>query len=354
MEALLVKYGGGVKALERGQKIQGKIISKSSKRLVLNINRKSEGLVAEKAFNEARDYIKGLKVGDKITTSVIIPETTDGYTILSLREAKQDAAWEKLLKTRKEKGQIIVLGKSVTSAGAIVEFEGLIGFIPNSQLGKEVLKNPKELIGEHFKAKILEADRDNKKIVLSEKEVSEAEDIKLIKKAIKKIKEGEIYQGRISAVMDFGCFISILVAVDKKSKISVEGLVHISELSWDKIEDIREVYKEGDKVKVKVIGKDKGKLALSTKQAQEDPWDKIEKKYKVDSKKKGKVIRHSDFGVFVRLEPGVEGLVHITKIPPGTKIERGQEVNVYVEEVDRKNRRLSLGLVLTAKPVGYK
>jgi small subunit ribosomal protein S1 len=134
----------------------------------------------------------------------------------------------------------------------------------------------------------------------------------------------------------------------------LEGLVHISELSWDKIGKPEEIVSVGDNVKVKVIGKKNGKLALSIKQTQKDPWEEAEKRYPKDKKVEGKVVRVSDFGMFVSLEPGVEGLVHITKIPPTKKFEVGDDVNVVIEEIDSKAKKLSLGLVLTAKPVGYK
>ena len=163
------------------------------------------------------------------------------------------------------------------------------------------------------------------------------------------MKEGEVYEGVVTTVSDFGCFVEI-----RENKVAVEGLVHISELSWEKVDKTSDVVSEGDRIKVKVIGKKGGKLSLSMKQAQEDPWDEAEKKYKKDAKVKAKVVRTSDFGVFARLEPGIEGLIHLTKIPPGKRFEKGQEVNVYVEEVDAKSRKVSLGLVLTTKPVGYK
>lgn len=360
MDELLSLYGENLAPLERGQKIKGIVIDKTLKTLVLDINRKSEGLVAEKAFNEARDYIKDLEVGDEVTASVIIPETPEGYTILSLRQAKEDASWEKVLEAFKNGKPLVAYGKSLVTSGITADVEDLPAFIPNSQVGKEASKNPKDLLDDHFKVKVIEADRDSGKIVLSEKEISDAEDIKLVKKAIEGISVGDVYDAQVSAVLDFGCFVEIPITVEKQ-KTGVEGLVHISELSWEKVYNIKDAIKEGDNVKVKVLGIEDSvrlgqpsKLSLSMKQAQKDPWSDIEKRYKVDSKKKGTVVRVSDFGVFVRLEPGIEGLVHITKIPPGTRLEKDKEVNVYVEEVDQKNRKISLGLVLTAKPLGYK
>lgn len=231
---------------------------------------------------------------------------------------------------------------------------GLPGFIPTSQLGKKASNNPQALIGTRFEAMVIDADRYDNKIVLSERGVSEADEIKLAKVALKKISDGEVYTGKVTKIYSFGAFVQIQVAVKKNQMVSVDGLVHISELSWEKVADPREVVTEGDSVKVKVIGKKDDKLSLSIKQAKKDPWENAVKKYKKDKKVKGKVVRSSDYGVFVQLEPGVEGLIHMTKIPPATKLEEGKKVNVYVEEIDSKTRKLSLGLVLTKKPVGYK
>ena len=136
--------------------------------------------------------------------------------------------------------------------------------------------------------------------------------------------------------------------------IQLEGLVHVSELSWGKVSHPLDLVSVGDKVKVAVIGTKDGKLALSIKQATKDPWTSVSEKYKKDTKTKGKITKQSDFGVFVQLEPGIEGLIHITKIPPGKKLEVGSEIDCYVEEVDSKNKKISLGLVLTSIPVGYK
>jgi small subunit ribosomal protein S1 len=191
-------------------------------------------------------------------------------------------------------------------------------------------------------------------IVLSEKEVSDAEDIKMAKMALRKIEVGEVYDGVVTNVMNFGCFVAIQTSLGKGKKVTVEGLVHISEISWDKVDNISNVCGEGKNVKVKVIGVEGNKLSLSIKKAQDDPWLKADKKYKVDSKHKGVVVKLSDFGAFVALEPGIEGLIHMTKIPPGNKLDKGQEINIYVEEINSKAKKLSLGLVLTAKPVGYK
>ena len=171
----------------------------------------------------------------------------------------------------------------------------------------------------------------------------------LAKEALKKIKEGEIYDGIVTTVAPFGAFVKI-----KIGKASLEGLVHVSELSFTKVNFPGDVVSEGDKVKVRVLASRDGKLAFSIKQAQKDPWSEVEDKFKPEAKVTGKVVRISDFGVFVELTPGVEGLIHITKIPPTHKLALGQEVKCNIEEINVKDKRIALGLVLTTAPVGYK
>ena len=350
MADLLAKSAKIPMAFTVGQKVLAKVIAKNPKSVIFDIGGKSEGVVAEKAFIEARDFIRTLKIGDEVLTNVLVTETREGNVILSLRQARLDAAWARVEKAIKDNSEIAVYAKGANLSGIAVDVEGLDGFIPGSQLSREASKNIQNLVGKYFKAKILEADRATNKLVLSEKEVTEAEDIKASKDALAKIKEGEIYDGTVTMVANFGCFVKLSIP---KSDVFVEGLVHISEISWGRIDKVSDYYKEGDKVKVKVI-KGTGKLALSIKQAKKDPWDKADEEYKKGSNHKGKVIRISDFGVFFELEPGVEGLVHMTKIPPTVKFKEGQEVNCTVEEIDSKVKKISLGLVLTSKPVGYK
>lgn len=363
MADLLKKYGDETSNYNQGDMVEGTVVEINSDNVILDVAGKNEGIVAEKAFAEAKDFIKTLKVGDKITARVLVTETPEGYTVLSFRRAMYDVAWSKIEKAQKKQTPLPVYGKSVKSAGVIVDIEGMSGFIPNSQLGEQATEDPGSLVGEYFKAVIIDADRENQKIILSERVVSDEESIEEQKKAMNKLKVGELYEGEVTTIADFGCFVSILTKLTakevgkgaKKGKtISVEGLVHISELSWDKVKKVSDVVSEGDKVNVRVIGIADNKLALSIKQAKEDPWDKSAKKYEKDKKVKGIVRKLSDFGVFVRLEPGIEGLIHLTKIPPDQKLKVGDEVNVYIEEIDAKNKKISLGLVLTAKPVGYR
>ncbi len=354
MDELLAMYEANPLGLSLGDRVKGKIISIEKNKVIIDIGGKSEGLVAEKAYKEAEKYIRTLNEGDEIEAMVLVPETTDGYTILSLRQAAEESAWTKIKQAKKNKSHVPVRGKITNSAGVMVDVFGLTGFIPNSQLGKDFLRDKNSLVDMVFKAVVIDLSRKENKIVLSEKEVSEAEDLAMARDAIKKIKEGEVYDGEVTTIYDFGCFVKIEFVSKSKEKIPLEGLVHISEMSWGKVANPKDVLSEGDKVKVKVLDKSDGKLAFSIKQVQKDPWDEAAGKYKKDKEVEGKIVKVSDFGVFVELEPGVEGLIHITKIPPGKKYNKGDELNVYIEEIDAKEKKLSLGIVLTAKPVGYK
>lgn len=355
MADLLAAYGDSVKRLSLGDKVTGTITAKLPGRVVVDIGGKSEGIIAEKAYKEAESLIRNLKVGDKIHAQVIVSETPDGYTVLSLRQATQDASWKRLEDSENNGTPIMVEGRVLTSAGIMVDVNGLTGFIPKSQLGKTTSKNLQNLIGKRFEAVVIDTDRISNKVVLSEKEISEKDELELVRNAIKTVKDGDVFEGEVTSIYDFGCFVKIEVPIkESKEKVELEGLVHISELSWDKVARSEDAFRVGEKVKVKVIGKTNGKLALSVRQTQVDPWEQIEEKYKKEARVKGTISKVTDFGVFVQLEPGIEGLVHLTKIPPGKKLLRGDSVNVYVEEVDPNEKRISLGLVLTEKPVGYK
>lgn len=355
MAELLALGSKKMATFSKGQRVEAQIVSKSDKDVVFDIGGKSEGIVKEKAYTDAKEFITGLKVGDKVKVTVLVPETRDGITILALKDAMHDVAWDKLEKALKKEAEIVVLGKGIVQSGFSVEFNGLEGFIPTSQLGKEVSGQPSVLIGKYFKVKIIEVNKSQNKFVLSEKEVSDAGDIKLAKEALKKIKEGDVYDGVVTTVANFGAFVKFKIA-----KAELEGLVHVSEISYSKVTNPSEALSEGDKVKVKIIGirdlptQVGGKIALSIKQAGKDPWIEVEKKYKVEGKVSGKIVKISDFGAFVELEPGVEGLIHITKIPPTQKVEVGKEVKCVIEEVNMKDKRIALGIVLTSIPVGYK
>jgi small subunit ribosomal protein S1 len=353
MEELLARSPLTIKSFHVGEIVKSKITAIDSRSVTLDIGGKSEGVVTGPNYDEVAPYIHTLKVGDIVKAAVVDSEGADGFVKLSFKQFAADAIWDKLAKAKEKKAEIEVRAKNITDKGIVVELGSLSAFIPNKELGKVALKNPQRLLETPFKVQILELNKFKNRILLSERAISEGEEIALEELAVKSLKEGEVYDGLVTQVTNFGIFVQIKVGRGKK-QVSVEGLVHVSELAWEKTDDPAELYQEGDHVKVAYIGLKDGKVALSVKQALPDPWETIEKKYQVDQKVKGKVVRKSGFGVFVELEPGVEGLIHLTKIPPSVSLEKGSEVNCYIEEINKDEHRISLGIILTAKPIGYK
>lgn len=356
MDELLAKTGYVLRGLQRGSVIEGKVVAITGRTLILDIGGKAEGIITDKSFDEVADFIRTLSVGDKVKAKVVVPEGESGNALLSLRDTAAQAAWETLERKYESQEPVEVIGKGVTRGGITVSCLGVTGFIPTSHLGTDASKNPQGLMDKTIKAKVIELAREDGRLVLSEKAVSEAELLRAQEKALGKIKEGEVYEGEVVGLTDFGAFVRIEVEIKKGEEVSIEGLVHLSEISWEKVDDPANTLSEGQKVKVKVIGvePEAGRLALSIRQTEEDPWSKVEKKYKKDSKVTGIITKVTEYGAFVELEPGVEGLIHLSKIPVGVSFKTEDAVSCFVEDVDQEGRRISLGLVLKEKPIGYR
>jgi len=355
MEELLAQSSLPIKIFKVGDVVEGIVTEKTPKAIYLDIGGKTEGMVIDREMKAAADFIKELKVGDKVLAVVTQPENDRGQTLLSLKKAALQKLWQEFEEKLKTGEIIKVRGLQVNKGGLLVEAKGLSGFIPASQFSSALAGKVEELIGKTLEVKVIEVEPTKNRLVFSEKAVSEASLLKEQAEALKKIKVGNILEAEITGVMPFGFFAKVNVG-EKRKPVTLEGLVHISEISWEKVEDPAKFYRVGDRVKVKVLGVDKkgGKLNLSIKQLFPDPWEDIEKKYPVDSKVKGTVVRLAPFGVFINLEPGIEGLIHISKIPAEKSFKVGEKVDCFVEFLDKENRRLSLGLVLKEKPIGYK
>lgn len=351
MEELLAKTGYRLSGLRRAEFIEGRVTEIKRKMVLIDIGAKTEGMVVGKDYEEVEDYIKELKVGDTVLCYVKQPENEHGQIILSLRKAANDWKWGHYAEKLSTGEAIDVKALEVNKGGMIAESYGLQGFIPASQFAQKYQSHLEELISKILKVKVIEIDRSNNRLIFSEKAVSEAKLIAKKKKILEKVKIGDVCSGAVSGLTPFGIFVEAGPPAG-----GLEGLVHISEISWEKVEDPGNYFKVGDKVKVKVIGIDKemGRLNLSVKQTTPDPWEKAEEKYKVGTKLKGQVANLAPFGAFVNFEPGVDGLLHISKIPVDFDIDVGEKVEVEVEDLDPENRRMSLSLVLRKKPVGYK
>ena len=337
--------------------VEGVIVAKTPKSLVVDINAKTEGIIVGKEFDLARDYIAKLEVGQKISVAVVDNENNKNQILLSLRQAANKQKWDYFYKAL-ETGEVLeVKGVETNKGGLIVLINGIRGFIPSSQFGKMYLGKLNRLRGEMIKVKTIEVEHDKNRLIFSEKFVSEEKELAQRNAAMNAVKPGDIYNGVVSGVMPFGVFITAEVPINDKGESGlVEGLVHISEISWEKVTHPGNYYKLGDKLKVKVLDVDpeNEKLNLSIKQLTDDPWLTLEDRYPVGSVVTGTVSRIEQVGVFVNVESGVDGLIHNSKLDSDQKLRRGETISVNVENIDKDNKRMSLTLVSNELPVNYK
>jgi small subunit ribosomal protein S1 len=359
MEELMALMGDTIIVPKKGQVISGKISAIDKKMMTLDIGAKTEGIVIEKEFEVAADYIKELEVGQDIEAVVLSPENNRGQILLSLKKAAVDSKWEYFEDALENSKVLEVKGVEINKGGLIVECGTMRGFVPSSQFGKQFMGKIKNLKGKTVKVLPIEVDKEKNRLIFSERHVSEAKELAQRDKALESVKTGEKYEGVVSGVMPFGLFVTVEVPVKGKEEDQVghvEGLIHISEISWEKVNNPKDYHKVGDSVNVKVLGIDEktGKLNLSLKQMSDDPWEKIEESYPVATTFTGTVSRVEAFGIFVNVEPGVDGLIHASKLSPDQTFKRGEKVTVSVESVEPKQRRMSLSVVTTTVPVGYK
>lgn len=345
---------------QKGVTVTGTITAVTKKALVIDIGGKTEAVVTEKEYDLARDYIATLEVGQKIEAQVMSEENSQGQVMLSLKQAAMDSRWDYFAEMMQKDTVLDAKGVDVNKGGLIVVVSGVRGFVPSSQFGKNLVGKFATLRGKTIKVKVIEVDREKNRLIFSERHVSEADEIAQKSQAVDAVKVNEIYEGVVSGVMPFGLFVTVEVPVAGDAEQStlgqVEGLVHISEISWEKVSHPKDYHKVGDRLKVRVLGLDErtGKLNLSIKQLTDDPWVKVGERYEVGMSVTGTVSRIEPFGAFINVEAGVDGLIHSSKLDPQANLKKGDKVTVNVESVDPTQRRMSLSLVLTELPMGYK
>ncbi|MBI4099859.1 S1 RNA-binding domain-containing protein [Candidatus Microgenomates bacterium] len=347
MEELLKGYSWA--GFKKGEVLTGTVSSISGKEVLIDFGGKMEGVVGEKEWDQVKDYVAKLKPGEKIEAIVISPETERGQMVVSIRKTGSKYRWQKAQELLSSGEPVNVKGVEVNKGGLVVEFEGVRGFVPGSQLSGEHQAEINKLLNRVISVKVIEVDEKQNRLIFSEKAVTGAADLaQKLKDLRSKIKIGEKYSGKVAAVMPYGIFVTLESGAD--------GLVHISEVTWQKVENLTELFKTGDEVEVMVLGINEtdGKLNLSIKQLTPDPWLSLSKKYSTDQQVKGEVTRVSSYGVFVRLDEGIEGLIHISKVPADADYKKGESVTCTVESIDAIAHRISLIPVLKAKPIGYK
>jgi small subunit ribosomal protein S1 len=348
MAELLASHKSTFISPQKGQVLEGVITKLTSGEILVDIGAKAVALVLEKDRNIMRSLLSSLKIGDKVTVSVLNPESDFGNPVVSLRRFNDVRLWERLEQMQKDKQQIETLVEESTRGGFLLATnDGISGFLPNSQV--IFSSNNQNLVGTTIKVVVIELNRGLKKVIFSQKATQGSE---VFEKATENLKIGNKTEGLISNVMPFGIFVHL----NLDSENQVEGFIHISEVSWEKLAIVPESFQPGEKIEVKIIGFDKEakRVNLSLKQLTENPFAAKLKAYKVDQKVSGSVAKVLATGVIVTLEDGVEGFIKKDKIPPTVSYKEGSAVEVTIVEVDEKKQRLALVPVLTVKPLMYR
>jgi ribosomal protein S1 len=349
MEELLSQTGYTMKSFKRGEVVEGTVLSISSRQVLLDIGGKGEGIVHEKEIPYISDILGALKVGDKLTAQIVNDENERGQVVVSLRRTASNKRWEVLKKALDDKAEVEVIIRELGRGGFLVDYQGLRGFIPMSQSDQELVRNGDKAAGRKVKVTVIEVDKDANRLVFSQRQSGLSEKQREL---LKLIEVGKTYPAEVTGIVNFGAFASVKIA----GSDSLPGLIHISEIAWEKVESPADYYKIGQKLDVKVIGSDpkSGKLTLSVKQLLADPWQDVAKVLTVDQTMHGKVTRITNYGVFVSLLPGIEGLIHISKISPGDEPKVGAEIECLIEEINPDRRKISLSMMSSAKPIGYR
>lgn len=348
-----------------GDTIEGKVIDVSSNEIYLDLAPFGTGIVLGKEIKDGMGSGKA-KIGDAVLATIMDLEDENGYIELSIREASYEKAWDDI-ETKCTRGEKV--GTKILSAnkgGLLVEVNGISGFLPVSQLSSKnyprvedgdknkILTLLKKLVGKELEVRIIDADRNAQKLIVSEKAAQSEKD----KEVISTLKKGDVISGEVSGVVDFGAFVKFSSAkvgeAESGDEGKLEGLVHISELAWQLIEDPRTIVKVGDKVEAKIIGIDADKISLSIRALQKDPWSDIEKKYNVGEVVKGTVNKINPFGAFVYLDRDIHGLAHVSEMSeayPGKQMDElikvGEIYSWKILSIEPKGHRM--GLVLTQK-----
>ncbi|APF27998.1 4-hydroxy-3-methylbut-2-enyl diphosphate reductase [Clostridium sporogenes] len=330
-----------------GKVVKGTIVSLNENELFVDLNYKSEGIIPkeEVTLNEEAILKEAFKVGDEIEAKIVRIKNEDGYVVLSLKELDREKALKNLKETFENKQTIKVIVKDAVDAGLICIYNGIRVFIPASHIELSHVDNLEKYKGSELEVNIIEfiKDRYKTKIVGSRREILKTIRDEHIEETWTSLEKDTIVEGEVKRFTNFGAFVEIN---------GVDGLLHVSEISWGRVEKPEDALKIGDKIKVYIldIDKENKKLALSIKKLIEDPWESVELKYPIGNIVLGKVVRFASFGAFIELEPGVDGLVHISKISnkridkPEEELTLGKEVKAKILEVNSAEKRIALSI----------
>jgi small subunit ribosomal protein S1 len=329
----------GTQPFAAGNIVKGTIIEVRPKEALVDIGYKSEGVVSGNEFED----IKAVKVGDEIDVLIEKLEDKEGMVVLSKEKAEFKKNWERILSICNEGGTIAGKVKAIVKGGLLVNI-GVEAFLPASQIDVATPKNLLQYVGNTYDFKVVKINQERQNIVLSRRELIEQERTERRQKLLTEMTPGDIRKGTVKNITDFGAFIDLN---------GIDGLLHITDMSWGRIGHPSEILKVGQDIDVVVldINREKERVSLGLKQKLANPWDNIEQKYPVGAKVKGKVVNLVPYGAFVELEPGVEGLVHVTELSwtkriakPSDVLKPDQEIEAVVLGINREEQKISLGL----------
>lgn len=328
-----------------GDTVAGKVISVKKHEILVDLGAQGVGLVPRREAS----FVRNLNEGDDVTASVIEAEMDDGYVLLSLRKAVKDKGWDEI-QAKLDGGETVeVTPFDANRGGLLVEYEGIRGFLPVSQLSAEhyprvgssdkdeILQRLNSLVGKNIRVRILDAIKKDNKLIFSEKEAIKDG----LAERFAELKVGDTVKGVVTGVVDFGVFVNV---------DGIEGLIHISEISWERVNNPSDYVKIGDQIEAKIIAIDKERLSLSMKQLIEDPWLSEVENLKKGSKVEGTVTRITPFGAFVQISPAVEALVHVSELGEGSDVDPekvftlNERKSFKVLDIDKEGRKISLSI----------
>ena len=338
-------YNGSLNSLNDNDVLVGRVVRLTDKEAIVDINFKSEGVIS---LNEFR-YNQGLKVGDEVEVMVDRREDKTGQLQLSHRKARTLKAWDKVNELH-ETGEIVNgFVKSRTKGGMIVDVHGIEAFLPGSQIDVKPIKDYDQFVGKTMEFKVVKINPEFKNVVVSHKALIEADIEGQKKEIIAQLEKGQVLEGTVKNITSYGVFIDLG---------GVDGLIHITDLSWSRVNHPSEILEDGQTVKVVILDFDdeKTRIQLGMKQLEAHPWDALSADLKVGDKVKGKVVVLADYGAFVEIAPGVEGLIHVSEMSwsthlrsAGDFVKVGDEVEAEVLTLDREDRKISLGMKQLSK-----
>lgn len=334
-----------VKKLEAGDVLDGVVSSVKKHEVWIDLGAKGVGVVLRRELSHGQQ----LEPGQTVTVSVIDPELDEGHALLSTKRAAKDRGWDELKRIFDAQEIVEVVPYDANRGGLLVELESIRGFLPVSQLAAghyprvsgadkdEILQKLNALVGKPIRVRVLDVSRKDNKLIFSEKEAVKDD----MQARFAELKVGDTVEGVVTGVIDFGAFVNVQ---------GIEGLIHISEISWERVEDPRDYVKAGETVKAKIIAIDKDRLSLSLKQMTEDPWLKEVKAFNKGDIVEGKITRITPFGAFVQLSPSVEALVHVSEmsddetVDPQQIFKLNEKKQFKVLDIDTEARKIALSL----------